>query len=74
MGRLVGIELTSLIRSHFKFICAPFQCKLVLVLEYYHVEVLPLDRLCGVAFQVLYTSSFLKLRLGTKEGKPFSES
>lgn len=74
VGRFVGVELTSLVRSHFKFICTPFQCKLVLILEYYHAEVLPLDRLYGFAFQVLYARKFLKLRLGTKEGKPFSES
>lgn len=74
VGRLVEVELTSLIRSHFKFICTHFWCKLVLILEYYQVDVLPLDRLCGVAFQVLYTRKFLKLILGAKEGKPFLES
>lgn len=74
MGRLLEMELISLIRSHFKFICTSFQCKLVLILEYYEVEVLPLDRLCGVACQVLYTKKFLKLRLGATERKPFSES
>lgn len=74
VGRLVEVELTSLIRSHFKFTCTPFQCKLVLILKYYQVEVLPLDRFCGVAFQVLYTRKFSKLELGAKVGKHFSES
>lgn len=74
MGRLVEVELTSLIRSHFKFICTPFQCKLVLILKYYQVEALLLGRLCGAAFQVLHTRRFLKLKLEAKERKHFSES